>query len=207
MEDVVDEESVTIYVKNLNFSTTDEQLSNFFAEVGQVRSAVVSKKKDMKNPNQMLSMGYGFVEFYKKEDAIKAMKNFQGKVLDNHALVLKLSTQTKKEEKKKKTQNTSLPQTSKIIIRNLPFEATKKDLQQLCKPFGQVKSVRIPKKFDGKSRGFAFVEFLTKQEAQNAFEALTHSHLYGRHLVLEYSQEESGIEAARQKTIRYFSQQ
>lgn len=47
----------------------------------------------------------------------------------------------------------------------------------------QLKSLRLPKKFDGKHRGFAFVEFLTKQEAQNAFEALQSTHLYGRHMV------------------------
>ena len=47
----------------------------------------------------------------------------------------------------------------------------------------QIKSLRLPKKFDGNHRGFAFVEFLTKQEAQNAFEALQSTHLYGRHMV------------------------
>lgn len=35
----------------------------------------------------------------------------------------------------------------------------------------------------GSHRGFAFVEFVTKQEAQNALQALSSTHLYGRHLV------------------------
>lgn len=35
----------------------------------------------------------------------------------------------------------------------------------------------------GKHRGFAFVEYVTKQEARNALEALSNTHLYGRHLV------------------------
>ena len=35
----------------------------------------------------------------------------------------------------------------------------------------------------GNHRGFAFVEFVTKQEAQNALQALSSTHLYGRHLV------------------------
>lgn len=46
----------------------------------------------------------------------------------------------------------------------------------------QIKSLRLPMRF-GSHRGFAFVEFVTKQEAQNAFEALSSTHLYGRHLV------------------------
>lgn len=47
----------------------------------------------------------------------------------------------------------------------------------------QIKSLRLPKKFDGTLRGFAFVEFTTKQDAQTAFESLRNTHLYGRHLV------------------------
>lgn len=35
----------------------------------------------------------------------------------------------------------------------------------------------------GKHRGFAFVEYVTKQEAKNALGALSNTHLYGRHLV------------------------
>ena len=37
----------------------------------------------------------------------------------------------------------------------------------------------------GSHRGFAFVEFVTKQEAQNALQALASTHLYGRHLVTD----------------------
>lgn len=40
----------------------------------------------------------------------------------------------------------------------------------LFSPFGHLKSARLPKKFDGSHRGFAFVEFTTKQEAKNALE-------------------------------------
>lgn len=39
----------------------------------------------------------------------------------------------------------------------------------------------------GHHRGFAFVEFVTKQEAQNALQALSSTHLYGRHLVICHS--------------------
>lgn len=35
----------------------------------------------------------------------------------------------------------------------------------------------------GGHKGFAFVEYVTKQEAQNALQALSSTHLYGRRLV------------------------
>lgn len=48
----------------------------------------------------------------------------------------------------------------------------------------QIKRLRLPMRF-GNHRGFAFVEFVTKQEAKNAIEALSNTHLYGRHLVCD----------------------
>lgn len=53
-----------------------------------------------------------------------------------------------------------------------------------CSELCQVKSLRLPMKF-GSHRGFAFVEYVTQQEAQNALKALSSTHLYGRHLVSE----------------------
>ena len=45
------------------------------------------------------------------------------------------------------------------------------------------------------------MEFTTRSEAENAFAALQHTHLLGRHLVLEWAEEESerDLEALRRK--------
>ncbi|KAF4728625.1 RNA binding motif protein 19, partial [Perkinsus olseni] len=49
-------------------------------------------------------------------------------------------------------------------------------------------------------RGFAFVEFVSRSEALAAMEALQHTHLYGRRLVLEpAAHEDTSIETARLK--------
>jgi multiple RNA-binding domain-containing protein 1 len=65
---------------------------------------------------------------------------------------------------------------------------------------GQLKSVRLPKRFDRRSRGFAFLEFVTRHEAENAYNALKHTHLLGRHLVLEWAEEgEANIDELRRK--------
>jgi multiple RNA-binding domain-containing protein 1 len=65
---------------------------------------------------------------------------------------------------------------------------------------GQLKSVRLPKRFDHRARGFAFLEFLTRQEAEAAYEALRHTHLLGRHLVLEWATEgDQDLELLRAK--------
>ncbi|KAJ0048231.1 hypothetical protein Pint_16350 [Pistacia integerrima] len=54
-------------------------------------------------------------------------------------------------------------------------------------------------------RGFAFVEFVTKQEAQNALQALSSTHLYGRHLVLERAKEGESLEELRARTAAQFT--
>lgn len=41
-----------------------------------------------------MSMGYGFVEFQKKESAMKALKELQHTELDGHMVELKLSNRT-----------------------------------------------------------------------------------------------------------------
>ena len=44
------------------------------------------------------------------------------------------------------------------------------------------------------------MEFLTRHEAENAYAALRHTHLLGRHLVLEWVEEaEQDIEVLRKK--------
>ena len=85
----------------------------------------------------------------------------------------------------------------KVIVKNLPFEATEKDLRELFAVFSDVKSVRVPKRLhkfgahrENNHRGFGFVEFLTEQEAANAIRTLSATHLYGRHLVLQYAKKD-----------------
>ncbi|KAH9790131.1 hypothetical protein KPL71_003293 [Citrus sinensis] len=57
----------------------------------------------------------------------------------------------------------------------------------------------------GNHRGFAFVEYVTKQEAQNALEALSNTHLYGRHLVMERAKEGESLEELRAPIAAQFT--
>jgi len=89
-----------------------------------------------------------------------------------------------------------------IRVRNLAFEATAKDVRQLMEAFGHVKTCRLPKKFDGSTRGFAFVEFATKGEAQTAVRSAHGTHLYGRRLLLEYAAGDEGLDELRAKVAK-----
>ncbi|KAH9410990.1 putative RNA binding protein [Ordospora pajunii] len=74
---------------------------------------------------------------------------------------------------------------NKLLIRNVPFQATKEDIRKIFSEF-HVKDVRIPIKREGSSRGFCFVTMETPEDVSGAIEYFGSStHLYGRRLVLE----------------------
>ncbi|OWZ05830.1 RNA-binding protein [Phytophthora megakarya] len=191
----------TICVKNLNFSTKEAALEKIFVRCGKLRKVTVARRKDPKRG--MLSMGFGFVEYVDAKDTERALQTLHNTVVDGHALNLKLSQKKASAAPKRAAGEVDGEgRKSKIIVRNVAFEATSNEIRELFGAFGQLKRVRMPKKFDGRHRGFAFVEFLTEQEARNAFSALASSHLYGRHLVLEWAEDADDIDTLRAKATR-----
>lgn len=183
--------TTTVFVKNLNFSTTTARLQEVAAPLPGFLTARVKTRTDSKKPGQILSMGFGFLDFSSKEQAQSAVKALSGHRLDGHDLVCQISSkatdaaeETRKQDKKRKKDAFQ----TKIIIKNLPFQATKKDIRSLFSQYGELKMVRVPRKFDNSTRGFAFAEFVTPKEAENAMEALTNTHLLGRRLVLDFAE-------------------
>ncbi|RNA07835.1 putative RNA-binding 19 [Brachionus plicatilis] len=115
-------------------------------------------------------MGYGFVKFKKSWDAKEAIKSLQGRELDGHCLEIKFSNRTGSiDSVKRKTSTTTKQKSSKILVRNIPFEAKTKEIEELFKVFGELKYVRLPKKIDGAHRGFGFVDFVTQSDAEILF--------------------------------------
>ncbi|NXG06877.1 RBM19 protein, partial [Sakesphorus luctuosus] len=209
-EDEEEEENIpgcTLFIKNLNFATTEDTLKETFSKVGALKSCTISKKKD--KAGTLLSMGFGFVEYKKPESAQKALRQLQGCSVDGHKLEVKLSERAIRPAVKssRKKQTVKKQKTSKILVRNIPFQATAREVRELFSTFGELKTVRLPKKMagSGSHRGFGFVDFVTKQDAKKAFNALCHStHLYGRRLVLEWADTEETLEALRRKTADHF---
>lgn len=203
--DAASSASRTLFVKNLNFTTTDAGLRALFERCGTVQSATVARKRDtsQRGAAATQSLGYGFVEFKQADEALAAIKQLQGTELDEHALVLAFAraagrnadpAEERRAEKRKRDASLgvqSAKPTAKLMVRNVAFEATKAELRELFGTFGELKNVRLPKKMDGSHRGFAFVEFVSPEVAREAFRALQHTHLYGRHLVVEFSTEDS----------------
>ena len=72
-----------LYVGNLSFKVTDDDLKTNFSEAGEVASASIIKDKFTGQ-----SKGFGFVEMKTEEGATEAIKKFNGGMLDGKAITV-----------------------------------------------------------------------------------------------------------------------
>lgn len=187
----------TLYVKNLSFQSTESSLTSHISSVGALTGfrclSIPVKVSNSKSSNR-LSMGFGFIEYISLQSAQDAMNRLHGSSLDGHNLDVKpsqkrvsVSTNPNVMSKKKKLN-------SKLLVKNIAFQATKAELIALFSTYGTVKRVRIPKKLGNSHRGFAFVDMSSGQEASSAMESLKHTHFYGRHLIIEEAKQDDNDE-------------
>jgi multiple RNA-binding domain-containing protein 1 len=197
----------TLFIKNLSFGTAEEGLSSHIQAIGLGSSLrlVSIPRKPAPSGSGTLSMGFGFAEFRNSASASEALQRLSGSLLDGHALQVKpsdkrLSVTTASVSAALRAQSESGASdasagkgSSKIIVRNVAFQATVEELRSLFAAYGTLKRVRIPKKMGGAHRGFAFVEYSSAQEAAAAMTALEKTHFYGRHLILEWAKADEEV--------------
>jgi RNA recognition motif-containing protein len=70
-----------LYVGNLSFQTSSDDLQELFAQAGTVESASVVEDRETGR-----SRGFGFVEMASKEEGEKAIEQFNGKELNGRNL-------------------------------------------------------------------------------------------------------------------------
>jgi len=70
-----------LYIGNLPYSVTDDQLMELFVQYGEVESAVVISDRATGR-----SKGFGFVEYSEDAAADAAMAEMDGKEMDGRAL-------------------------------------------------------------------------------------------------------------------------
>jgi len=79
-----------LLVRNLDRSTTEEELRNLFQEFGVVQFATLVIDRDTGT-----SKGFGFVEMPKSGDAKAAIKNLNNKTVGNSKIRVKKAEDTK----------------------------------------------------------------------------------------------------------------
>jgi RNA recognition motif-containing protein len=75
-----------LYVGNLAYTVTDDDLRKLFAQAGTVKDAAVVKDRDTGR-----SKGFGFVEMTTQEEAQKAISLFNGKSFMERTLTVNIA--------------------------------------------------------------------------------------------------------------------
>jgi cold-inducible RNA-binding protein len=85
---------VNIYVGNLSYQVTDEELKATFEAFGEVSSATVIRDKFTGE-----AKGFGFVEMPKQAEAEAAIKKLNGKELKGRTLTVNLARPRKEDNR------------------------------------------------------------------------------------------------------------
>lgn len=79
--------STRLYIGNIPFNTTEEELTDFFKDAGHHPDSV----KIITDRDTGRSKGFGFVEINEQDDAEKAIGNTNGQKLGGRALTVNLA--------------------------------------------------------------------------------------------------------------------
>ncbi|XP_062860354.1 RNA-binding protein 28 isoform X2 [Trichomycterus rosablanca] len=214
--------AVTLFVRNLPTSASNQQLEEIFSEIGPVKRCFVVKDKGSEK-----CRGIGYVTYSMAEDAQRAIqdiKHYDGKKISVIQAKKKINDRKKgkaeKAEKEAEKPPDSKPQQksqgmrkkklkAKLIVRNLSFKCSEEELKQIFSKYGTVLEANIPLKPDGKKRGFAFVQFKNMLEAGKALAATNLKEIKDRKVAVDWAvskdkflANQSGLAAGSKKDER-----
>ncbi|KAJ5520856.1 hypothetical protein N7463_001309 [Penicillium fimorum] len=165
----------TLYVGNLFFDVTAEDLRKQFEKYGAVENALIV------HDARGLSKGFGYVTFSTIEEATEAITQQHGGIMEGREVVVQFSNSTYRSMAESKPSKT-------LYIGNVPYELTDQDLQDLFDDIPGVTDVRIPvDRRTGLPRGFGHIDFNDQASASHAKEVLSRKAPYGRKLTVSFA--------------------
>jgi len=97
----------------------------------------------------------------------------------------RLREESRRSKRGKRSQRRKSKKRVEIYVGNLSYDVRDRDLRKLFEPFGKVVSARIiANKFNGKSKGFGFVEMENRTDSLAAIRALNGKEFRGRKAVV-----------------------
>ncbi|KAG5191632.1 hypothetical protein JKP88DRAFT_191549 [Tribonema minus] len=153
----------TVFVGNLAWNTTADELRDFMASVGTVLSSAVQCHADSGR-----SKGWGLVEYSTDGEAMAAIEQLNNAELGGRAVHVRLDRS-----------NIDTSGGFAVFVGNLPWSTTTEDLQTLFAQF-QPYDVHVKTNMAGRSRGFAILRFSAPEPGQQAIAAMNGFDIDGR---------------------------
>ncbi|XP_052331449.1 nucleolin isoform X2 [Oncorhynchus keta] len=175
-----DRDARTLFVKNLPFSATEDDLKEVFADAVEIR---IPPGQDGSN------RGIAYIAFKTEAMADKMLTEAQGADVQGRSIMVDYTGI--KSQKGGRPPAQAAAESKTLIVNNLSYSATEDSLQSA---FEGAVSIRVPQN-NGRPKGFAFVEFESAEAAKEALDNLNGTEIEGRQIRLEYSQNSGGRDA------------
>ncbi|XP_064808681.1 nucleolin [Oncorhynchus masou masou] len=175
-----DRDARTLFVKNLPFSATEDDLKEVFADAVEIR---IPPGQDGSN------RGIAYIAFKTEAIADKMLTEAQGADVQGRSIMVDYTGI--KSQKGGRPPAQAAAESKTLIVNNLSYSATEDSLQSA---FEGAVSIRVPQN-NGRPKGFAFVEFESAEAAKEALDNLNGTEIEGRQIRLEYSQNSGGRDA------------
>lgn len=179
----------TVYVGNLPFTTTGDDITRLFEE-NDVTVLNVAMPMNLNVPadpetGDHPSKGFCFVDVESEEMISTAIDRLSESSVDGRPIrINKLLPKSEIEAKSntRPVRNVIPDGQKKLYVGNLPFDATEEDVRFLFTEYGDITDIFLPQR-DGQPRGFGFVT-LDEEGADKAAEDLNGTVFQGRNLVI-----------------------
>ncbi|KAF5909836.1 nucleolin, partial [Clarias magur] len=162
----------TLFVKNLPYSATSDDLKEIFDQAMDIRIPV---------GHNGTSRGIAYIEFKTEAIAEKMLEETQGSDVQGRSIMVDFTGAKSRQSSKGPT---SGPANKVLVVNNLAFSATEESLQNV---FEKAVAIRIPQN-NGRPKGYAFVEFENTDDAKEAMDSCNNTDIEGRSIRLEFSQ-------------------
>ncbi|XFF82627.1 hypothetical protein AB1E18_008846 [Capra hircus] len=175
-----DEMPKTLYVGNLSRDVTEALILQLFSQIGPCKNCKMIMDTAGNDP-------YCFVEFYEHRHAAAALAAMNGRKIMGKEV--KVNWATTPSSQKKDTSSSTVVSTQRsqdhfhVFVGDLSPEITTEDIKAAFAPFGRISDARVVKDMaTGKSKGYGFVSFFNKWDAENAIQQMGGQWLGGRQI-------------------------
>ena len=178
-------ESDTVFIGNLSWDVTEEQLAEAFAECGEVTSARIITDKQTGKPK-----GFGYVTFTETSATHQAIEK-SGMDLGGREIRVDISTPkpAKQDGGRGRVEKPTSAPSNILFMGNLSFNVTEEELRAEFEKYGDISRIHFPTDREtGEFKGFGYLEYLNVEMAKNAVEALNGHNFASRAIRLDYSQ-------------------